>query len=184
MFDHVDLTLNDVGVSDNETLEEGGGLHGTCGNVTIADSVIENNSSYTASAGGVFMDADGCTGLAAGISNTRVADNGALSSCGGILFQDIGVTITGSTIQSNSAGKGVGGGLCVGGQPVQINTSAILDNSSGVEGGGIYLTGISGSSRIENTTIAGNSAGGYLWGGGGAIYDNVAAGACLCDHRR
>ena len=121
LFDRVDLALTDVGVSNNMA-NDGGGLHGACSNLVITDSVIEGNGANLASGGGMLLGAEGCAGLAANISNTQIALNGARGDGGGLLILDVGLTLANSTIQGNSAGKGTGGGLCVGGQPVQIST--------------------------------------------------------------
>jgi len=77
---------------------------------------------------------------------------------GGALLAESNVTVSGCTIQNNTA-TGKGGGICVGGGTLTLTgTNAIQNNHASTDGGGIYQNGtmnINSSSFI----VSGNTSG-------------------------
>ncbi|KAA3664152.1 MAG: hypothetical protein DWQ04_07175 [Chloroflexi bacterium] len=124
------MRLNNVVISDSESLKNGGGLYMSLQNgsrLEILDSHFDNN---TAKNGGAFeIQVDGNSHLI--MNNTKVTNNSATSGNGGggrIIISSGWVTITNGTFSGNSA-SGSGKGLSiekVGSDPATvtlINTS-------------------------------------------------------------
>ena len=123
----------------------GGGIENSgAGAVTILGSIIEDNAS--AANGGGYSDTGGASLT---IRNSFVLDNTAGMLGGGLATGGSLVTLTNTTVSSNTS---LSGG----------------DTTAG--GGGLYITG-TGTTRLTDSTIDGNTA---AFGGGG-IYDDRAA---------
>ena len=93
------------------------------------------------------------------LSNSTVTSNTANEDGGGIFNARQGkITITDSTISNNkaSAGLAAGGGIFNGGE-AEISGSEISNNFANDTGGGIYTWG-PGNTTITNSTITGNTA--------------------------
>ena len=161
------------------------------GTLTIYGSMITENTAFY-SGGGIFIYGEGDISDTL-IESTTISNNdveidnrggdGSFGVGGGIaFFNDYGygtLTVLDSTISGNSAPFG-GGGVMVNfetyGSPVLIEDSTINGNTSpyGIGGGVLLINeeGISdapyGSLTIRNSTISGNSAGGF--GGGLAAF--------------
>ncbi len=155
-----DLTLDRVVVSNNQSLGDGGGLWASCSTVTIINSVFENNQA--GSGVGLELEGGGCSGPVVSISTSRIANNPTYGFLGGdqgggIRVAGAALTLTETTVQSNSAK--VGGGIYVadGSPGPQIIRSAILDNTSSLSGAGIEAVNLGSPVSIENSTIAGNT---------------------------
>lgn len=135
----------------NPGIAAGGGLQNQGGVLIISNSVIISNTAN--SGGGIYSY--GTLIIANSTFSSNIADNG-----GGIYVNDF-VTITASTFSNNSASGGYGGGIANISGVVTINNSAIISNTAGTSGGGIYsfhfmsLTIV----NVNNSTISGNTAG-------------------------
>lgn len=180
------LTLNSVTLTGNAAFGSGGGLRTTgAGVTTITNSTIGPNNS-AASGGGIFNgephqlvvsgslildnnavgDGGGLSNFAtAELSCTTVSDNEA--SFGGGIYEATTATLllTNSSVLSNRATDGSGGGIynggksnfnAVGTQGLVVANSTIAQNSALESGGGIFNT--SANVFLSNTTIAGNTA--------------------------
>src|SRR5262249_10231225 len=97
---------------------------------------------------------------------------------GGIYNTGVNVTVTSSTISSNTAGKG--GGIA-NYQHMAVSNSTITENLTVGDGGGIWV--IVGSLSLTHSTVSPNSAanGGGIWDSGSSIpivqmYNTVVAG--------
>jgi hypothetical protein len=127
---------------------QGGGLYVNGSSLTIAASAIATNQG---------------TGGAAGLYGYQGAGQG------GGLYNQGTLTVSNSTLSSNSAGSGfsVGGGIYNAGT-LTVSSSTLSGNSAW-SGCGIYN---SGTLTVSNSTLSGNSASGYYNWGGGGIYNS------------
>ena len=153
------MTIADSMISDNS----GPGVSNIAGFVTVLNSTLSGNSAGQAMNGaGIMSGPLFKTPAHATIIDTTISGNSAPGFGGGIESGYWGVTIVNSTISGNSAGDSAGG---VSGTFVGIMNSTISGNSAGKIGGGIATSG----SAITNSTISGNSApsaGGIYYGQG------------------
>jgi hypothetical protein len=97
------LTLVDTSVGENRAIHYGGGLH-SVGDLTLSASTVNGNSAGT-NGGGLYLHSGNATLL-----NSTVSGNRAASWMGGgvWVYYQVEVTITHSTIVSNTAGVGAG----------------------------------------------------------------------------
>jgi hypothetical protein len=116
--------------------------------VTVTDSTVSSNSAYGGIHGGFDVT----------VTNSTISGNSAAVSGGGIYGAS---SIVNSTISGNSAAD-TGGGIY---GASSIVNSTISGNSAETSGGGIYNNS---GLHLENSTIAGNSA-----GSGGGIYNGL-----------
>ena len=182
------LNLTDVVVTENHSTGSSGGIHGNLGPVTLTNSVISNNtadfsvggingstltivnsaitgnSSFSGSGGGVSIG--GATGGPSTISGSTITNNFASSHGGGTSIGKA-VTITNSTISGNTGG-GKGGGIQVSAESVSLTDVTIADNTvtGSFGGGGIYNECC--ALALNNVTVVGNVA--TAGPGGGILY--------------
>jgi hypothetical protein len=143
------MTIADSVISDNS----GPGVSNVAGFLTVLNSTLSGNSAGQALDGGGIMSGPLFkTPADVTLINSTISGNSASGSGGGIAGGYWGVTIVNSTISGNSAGDSAGG---VGGSFVGIMNSTISGNSAGKIGGGIATSG----GALTNSTISGNSAG-------------------------
>ena len=182
-------------VSNNEAISEGGGLWNGSGTMTIAGTVITENTASGALAdngGGGIYNLSGVVNINAETEITNNTANGAAGSGGGIL-NDVGgkLTITDATITGNISNR-AGGGIedNSGAAGFVVLTDVTLDgnitNTMPGNGGGLHVTG-AGTVTINGGTVNNNEAGaegGGLWNGSGimtisgtVITENTASGA-------
>jgi predicted outer membrane repeat protein len=144
---HSDIRRNHAG-------ENGGGMTLSTGQLTLSGTTIRNNTAGR-DGGGISVGAVPFEGGASlhhvGLQlrdNTRVADNEAAGSGGGI-FAGLGVVAlaTGSVVLNNAA-TSHGGGIAASSAEVQMFDSAVRNNQSEGQGGGIYST--LGMVRLED----------------------------------
>jgi hypothetical protein len=124
--------------------------------VTFEDATISGNTA-SGDGGGLFVyDTDGGPFT---ISRTTISGNTAGSDGGGAYFYgpDDPVVIENSTISGNHATGGHGGGLFLYNlyDPFTIRNSTVANNTSGSNGGGIYL--YSGTATLNNSIVGDNS---------------------------
>ncbi len=180
----VELTIRDSEIRDNTSRRGGGGIYfrGRHGSLTIENSLISNNATSNAGAGG---------GIHAGgfdnemlFENVTFAGNSAGFGGGAAIRDDNAnlATIVDSVITENTAATR-GGGLDLSGKPVDIIGTTITHNTAlqQAQGGGIFA---SDRVSVSNSDIAHNSAGsgGGIWVGSNArfnlthskVYENQA----------
>ena len=101
------------------------------------------------------------------ITSSVIKKNRSLSYGGGIgVVDDAGVTLIRSTVTRNTSGGNDGGGIDADNGKVVIKRSKITKNQAGGNGGAMYYNSDSPSSKIEDSTISGNSG----TGGGGGLF--------------
>ncbi len=165
----------------------GGILNNVDATLTITDSRIENNEANRA--GGGIEDVSG-SAAAFTITNSMVNQNkvnNAPGNGGGIhIGGDGNLTITGGTVNTNSAGSEGGGiwnntgTLTVVGTRIRNNTAAGNDADQG--GGGLYNNGGGTIAVSGGAHISGNQATGTA-GSGGGILNNTAGTLTITDSR-
>jgi hypothetical protein len=184
------LTLSQSTISGNTATNDGGAIYSSGGTVTVSYCTISGNSATNV--GGGICDFGG----AVTISNSTIAGNTSGSSGGGIYNNNATAALSASTISGNAGNRGggiytifstdtitnctitgnssstIGGGICNFAGSDTISSSTITGNAAnngigGGGGGGIYNGG-SGTVTIQNTILAGNSAGGFGPDGAGS----------------
>lgn len=170
-----DITINDGYISNN-TSQYGGGIYITSGNLTIAGGNINVNTASD-DGGGIYLNEGNLT-----LNGGRIQDN--IANHGGGIFLDHGnIYINGGYIQNNKSnnlgggisvkpcGTGYTGNLTITGGEIIYNE--ISSNSNDGYGGGVYFEG-TGTFTMTGGTIEGNKATGY---GGGIFLCNDCIGA-------
>lgn len=158
------ITVNDSVITGNMGYQ-GGGIHVNPGNIIVNNSQITSNDT-TRDGGGVFAQ-----GGTVSISNSLISGNSAATGYqgGGIYLWNAAATLTGVTLQQNSAG--VGGGLALQTSSLSITDGAISNNQATTYGGGVALNAPTSDVTITSATISGNSAA----SGGGIRHANGSA---------
>ena len=169
---------------------KGGGLYSIGSTLTMAEvNIIGNIASTTGPAmgGGVYLKSlgDGSQITDCGIRNNFAAGDASItkrSFGGGLYIKDsTGLTVTGTTIEGNTASlgdEGVGGGVYTQNTTMDFSNNQVLNNTASNGwgfGGGLYLDSIHG--QVNDNTIQGNiggvnadgiGGGVSIWGWGGA----------------
>lgn len=146
----------------------GGGIYNS-GTLTVTKLIVTGNKA-TIDGGGIYNSASDTLKVENSIISNNVADsdNGGSGNGGGGLYNDTfgKMTLIYSTVSGNSVGSlADGGGIYTAGSTTMITNSTISGNSSGNDGGGIYVRGTFDVTVI-NCTIAKNTAardGGGVW---------------------
>lgn len=146
------LTLDDVVITDSDSVNRGGAIFSNSTNLTVKDSVITGGCKAANAGGGINSAAD----LGSHASSLSVVDS----------------TIAGC----ESSGTGGGINAAGGSGPVSIERSTISGNGSFFDGGGVSLGSISGAATISDSTIAGNAT---AYSGGGVFVGNIPAGTTI-----
>ncbi|MBI5822733.1 MAG: Ig-like domain repeat protein [Chloroflexi bacterium] len=175
-----DLDITDgVGATDITLTGAGSGSTTINGAVGWADRIFDVRASATVSMSGVTIsggninNANGAGILKNGNGSLTLTDvvlsgnavTGNPARGGGLYSNDGTVTITNSTISSNSAAR-EGGGIYANNGILNITLGTLGSNTAGREGGAINTNAVT---TISNTTITGNSVtsvnrdGGGLW---------------------
>jgi CSLREA domain-containing protein len=166
----------DLDILANGTIIAGAGAASTTIQQTTADRVIDINPPGTTAS------------FSAGISNLRITGGSVGDSFGGggIIYGDsngVGLlTLTGVTVDGNTATGGPGGGISVGSRGDLIITNSTIANNtasstSSGQGGGIYfLAQGSDQLAITGSTISGNRAGRSAADAGGGLHASTIGG--------
>lgn len=168
------LTLDDVALTGNTALGNGGGLYadGFDMTLTVRNSTISGNTAR--GGGGAYIeDTKGVTSF----DNVTIDGNTATEKGGGIFFYDPDndVVVDNSTITGNAAGKG--GGIYLysqDGGSFTISNSTVSGNAA-TTGGGVYLYDVDHPASITNSTISSNTA----TNGAGINIDRISAPATI-----
>jgi hypothetical protein len=181
-----DVDITRTRITNNLAGTNGGGLvvDAAVGTVRVQSCVVSGNQG---SIGGGVHVIDGDLICA----ETTVAENLASQDGGGILFfpnnTDSILTLTGVTINNNTALGGRGGGLHVGGGCLLANQLHVISNTAGTDGGGISVNGTScyrrtteddaqyPALRMQDSVIQSNRA--YMDGGGVSVRGMLPAAA-------
>ena len=161
------LTLKKIVLERGYGGSSDGGAIFNDGHLILDNTTIQN--SYTSQHGGAVFSHGRLD-----ITNSTLANN--IASSGGAIYADRQVTITGSTFDSNTAGKtDFGGAIYISG-PLSVTNSEFAANEAG-SGGAIYArrTVSTTTSSIAGTTFHNNhTTGSYPNANGAALLvDNV-----------
>jgi predicted outer membrane repeat protein len=161
-------------ISGNKAGGEAGGIAVSGGVLTLLDSSVTGNTGVLGA--GILMDS---SDDALNVTNSVISDNVVSGNGAGGIDGGGTMTITGSTISSNSGG--FGGGIGTSGT-LTISASTISDNTAGTAGGIVC----SGTTLIEDKTIisgnqGGNQGGGIFNDGTLTIKDSTIGGPDLSD---
>jgi hypothetical protein len=166
MYNQGTLTLVRCLVSDNDA-RSGGGIYNDSA-LTLVNSTVSNNTAGRAgdplrecATGGGIKSLQGAVTLI----NSTVSGNVSRENGGGIFLAcKSTLELVNSTISSNDATGGSGGGICLRGA-AEFTNSTITDNHAAGTGGGVYIRGsgerglIRGWLNLANTVIANNTTG-------------------------
>lgn len=165
----------------------GGAIYNLLGPVTIKDSVFQNNQSLR-EGGAVFTDGvsgselDEAGGLLT-IEGSTFANNQSTAGGGALYlwtYSGDTVLIKDSTIIGNTVTRGTGdldrgrgGGIEFAGSNLTIENTTIAENTSPVQGGGLWVNNNAASINLINATVSGNKA---LDDAGGGMFLSMADG--------
>ena len=151
-------------------LSDGGGLRHNHGHLTLQDVIVQNNyafcGSQTLSANGGFAGAGGGIASFSGqldLQNVILQNNVSDCGFGGLFVNSSQVTITASSLLSNTSTYQDGGAIYNVAGHVHLLDSTVRANQAGSNGGGV-LNAAGGSMVIEASTLSGNLA--FANGGG------------------
>lgn len=147
----------------------GGGLYAYA-SAQLRDTRIISNSAYGDGAGAIFANGDNVSQVTiiGGSVERNTNPFGAAYNAGGILLA-ANATISGTRFLSNAA-QSLGGAILAQ-RSLTLTNVDVIGNSSGSDGGGVYVDGFAGSvaARIQGSLLERNTSG------------RDGGGACLCD---
>ena len=156
------FNIADSTFTNNHVPNSIGGAIYVGGVVNIQRSLFNGNSAGSSSASGGAIAGNSCTLT---LSDSVVTGNEATSG-GGLHLTNCSFNISGSTISNNNAVTHFGGGLYLNsGGGGTVSASTINANSTGIDGGGLWVSNI--NLALTNVTVDGNTSGQY---GGGIHY--------------
>lgn len=173
-----DLTI--AGIRASATIIDGGNIDRVFdirNPVTVQiDQLTIQNGSVSASGGGIRNTNGGTLTL----TNSTVTSNTAGTAGGGI-YNSGDLTLDESIFTDNTANSGGGGGIRNHGGDLTITSSTISSNTAS-EGGGIGNTG-GGTATLTICLISNNTANGIAARGGGIYNDSATASLHYCTVR-
>lgn len=175
----VNATISGTSISSNTSKYSGAGLYFNgdvsgvaSGCLTISNSTIDsntNNTTTTSNGGGLYLTNIGCT---LSITDTSITSNMVRNNGGGIYAANAAISMSGSTIDGNTASENDGGGLLLSGSgPSSISNTVITNNTAKYSGGGIRLSSTNTilTSVTVNTNHSTNGVGGGMNINGGTV---------------
>ncbi len=169
------LVIDRCLVRDNHAINGGGGIFHSGVSLSVLDSDITDNETFSGGGGGLLDQTTGSTTIA----RSRITGNMAGTQGGGI-WQNSGrmLTITHSTISGNQVASSetyMGGGIATQHSTLNLRYSTVSGNKAHF-GGGIYVVALDPTTpatvTIDNSLIAGNTAigdGGGMFSFGGVV---------------
>ncbi len=174
--DDATLTINDSQFSNNSAPETGGAIksddesmliitnstldHNTAGDgaairnsgsLTITGTQITDNTA-TDWGGGLFSSSSGTVD----ITGTTFSGNTAVD--GGAIRNHGHLTLTQSTVESNSASDNGGAFVVAGASSTTLTDCQVLNNSAAIDGGAIHSADSSSTVTIDDSVFTGNTA--------------------------
>lgn len=157
-----DAVIEECEISDNSSVDGGGGIAGQYATLTVRDCFIDSNDSRRG--GGIyFCSTNAC------IWDCAITENTA-SFHGGGVYSAANFPTDGDPLPYLPTDNNLTSIPCNDHAIVNIVTSAIQDNTSGAQGGGIYFIG--GSLELHSSLLTGNQG---TTGGGGLRARNCNA---------
>ena len=163
------LTVDGVLVRDNQAETAGGGIFSS-GMLSVLNSSVEDNQVasqfFAIGGGGLAINGDPANAShQTTITDSSFAGNTSSLSGGGLLAVDTTLTLQGVTLAENVAAGGNGGGLLIrhstSDRQSTLDRVTITDNSAGTvaRGGGLFIDAPLDAVTLQNTVLAGNTAG-------------------------
>lgn len=157
IYSQGDLTLDSVVIAINSA-SSGGGIYQSGGSLTIDRSTIDSNTASFAGGGVVASGVDSVSLTSSTISRNQSP------YVGGFWANDAEVDFVNTTISTNTASNGFGGGAYFSAPSTSPRTATltnvtVANNSAGTgSGGGIYVSGSYVDVTLNNTLVAGNTS--------------------------
>jgi hypothetical protein len=172
IYNNGTLTATNSTLTDND----GGGIYNNSGTVTVTGSTLSGNSADTG--GGIYnlsgfltvtnstLSANTASGTSGGggiynldillVQSSTLSGNSA-SGGGGIYSNGLSAVVRNSTLSGNTANQG--GGIANFGLGLLVQSSTLSGNSASSSGGGVYNCPCATQMSLNNTIVAGNTAG-------------------------
>lgn len=158
--------------------------------VTISGLTIEGGQAFANDTSAVEYAGGGvhCNGASTlVITDSKISDNTADESGGGIYGQNCTITIENTEIAENTT-EVVGGGIMLFGGSITLNETTVSQNDAGVMGAGIALISDMSSATakvttftMNNSVVTSNTAAFY---GGGILIDGGSTASCTASTGR
>jgi predicted outer membrane repeat protein len=149
-------------LTNNTGVDYGAGVFVSGGTATLSSCTISNNSAtYDGGAiyvGGGSLSVDNC------MINNNNAGTPSSGNGGAILDDGATLTVSGGTVDNNTARNG--GGISIYSGSVAVTDVTISDNYASTNGGGIISLG---TLTVTGCTLSANTAAGSTYSGGGII---------------
>ena len=158
------LTVVRGSFTNNLAGEGGGAIHNWSGTTTIEDTVFHSNQAQYG--GGIYQTGGGGTML----TRVDLSENVSTWRGGALYIQEGDLRVTDTSIERNSAATRGGGIYFAASDPgdvVELRNTRVQDNTSDLEGGGVYCNG--GWMRFFDSVIANNTT----TGDGGGIFSRL-----------
>ena len=156
------LTLDGCVVRDNVSVGAAGAIYNS-GELTVRRSTIANNTAGESHGGGAIFS-DESTRL--DIIDSTISGNSCGNGGGGVMNFYGTLTVSGSTISGNTAGNYAGGVWNLGGSMLMLNSTISGNSNAHSYGGGFWNTGTAELRNVTITGNRAGSASGNGLGGG------------------
>ena len=155
------LVLEDLDIKEGYSENEGGSIRVESGEVTIKDSILQNNNVASGKKGGAIYAKDSALIT---ITGTTIQNNKANGGAGGAIYLDqpdtannkaVGITMGNTVLKNNGADEG--GSVALAKESSLTCTSCTFDSNSGKKGGAI-LGYEKNNLDIKDSTFSKNKA--------------------------
>ena len=151
--------ISNVSIQNGHVGQNGGGLYIAGGQVTLTNVIVKGNMLAAQDGAGIYLNAGGLT-----LDHVTIRDN-STGGAGGGLYSNGTLTMTDSTVMSNTAN--IGGGFELHGPATLTNVTLNGNSASGSQGGAFRTIGTNAKVHMQNVTMAGNTS--HLDGAAGLI---------------
>jgi|GEM_PF-4597479 len=155
------VNISNVSIQNGHAGQNGGGLYIASGQVTLTNVIVQGNMLAVQDGAGIYLNAGGLT-----LDHVTVRDNSTGGQGGGI-FSAGTLTVTDSTVISNTAN--MGGGFDLYGPATLTDVTLNGNSASGSLGGAFRTIGVNTKVNLQNVTIAGNTS---HYSGAAGVIDN------------
>jgi Big-like domain-containing protein len=139
------VTLSDLTITGGTTSADGGGIDNLA-TLTVSRTTVRGNAAPGGYGGGIANGASLTLTHSTVSGNTASAGSGAVDNLSTLVVRD-------STLFGNTVTAGYGGAVYNGGGTASFTNSTIVNNSSSLDGGGIYN---GATMSLAGTIVAGN----------------------------
>ena len=166
--------LNNVEVSNNRAIGDGGGLWNQTGALLRIDNSSINNNSASEFGGGIYNNGGRLTVVGSSISRNNAGGGGGVFSTDGlVLFFDTDIDANFATTSDSDGGRAGGGIAVTGGYTLLDNSRVTRNDSLFGNGGGLHIGGSGNTVVVRDSIFSENEAGAVGTGQGGAIWNQL-----------